>query len=233
MDGVDAPFRRDSRVSAATGDDKFGFADAFALGFEPSFGTEGRLKNKNGLAFAGFPFDDLARCGAADFLIGSPEEDNFMARRNFQSAESVRGSKGDDMPALHVERAGAPGAAAGDAKRHFSERPDGINGVEMSQDEKLAARGVAHWRKSEFGANVIAAIAIAENAHAGAAALPFGGGDASQAVNGWFVVTRRFDFDESLQQEKIELFAAANPGEQITHRRHGGAYGSNREGIRQ
>ena len=80
VDGVDAFFGGEACVRGAAMDDEFGFADAFARGFQQAAGAEGRFEHEDGVAAAGFGFDKFAGGIAADFFVGGPEEDDAFAR---------------------------------------------------------------------------------------------------------------------------------------------------------
>ena len=76
VDGVDAFFGGQAGVRGAAVHDNFGFADAFARGFYQAAGAEGGLQDEDGVAAAGFGFDELPGGIAADFFVGDPEEDD-------------------------------------------------------------------------------------------------------------------------------------------------------------
>ena len=57
VDGVDAVLWSQTGVRSAAVDDEFGFADAFALGFERSVGPERWLEDEDGVAAASFGLD--------------------------------------------------------------------------------------------------------------------------------------------------------------------------------
>ena len=141
-------------------DDDFGFADAFALGFERAAGAVGRLEHEDGVAAAGFGFDQFAGGFAADFFVGGPEEDDAFARlfAGGQFLQGLRGEEGLDDAGFHVEGAGAVGFAGGDAEGHFSQRAGDVDGVVVAEDQKLA--GGAVFRRGPGDAQVIAALIL-------------------------------------------------------------------------
>ena len=82
VDGVDAFFRREAGVGGAAMHDDFGFADGFARSFEQAARAVGGLENEDGITAAGFGFDEFAGGVAADFLVGGPQKDEALARKN-------------------------------------------------------------------------------------------------------------------------------------------------------
>ena len=83
MNSVNAPVRIQASVSGAAMDDEFDFTNALAGSFDHATSAERGFQNKNSIAALGFRFQNLARRFAADFFIGSPQENKALANRNF------------------------------------------------------------------------------------------------------------------------------------------------------
>lgn len=68
---------------------------------------------------------------------------------------------------------------------------------------------------------------LAHNVHHGTAASPFACNDLAKTVDGSFIVSWRFDFDQAAQQLHNLTLATADPGMQFFYWWHCAAYPNN------
>ncbi len=116
------------------------FANAFAGCFDESSRTESRFEDENGVAAAGFGFDQLARGFAANFFVRGPEKNNLFLELDAGFLKSFEREKGLGNASFHIESAGAIGFTILDVKRHFGELAAGIDGVVVAEDKELRLR---------------------------------------------------------------------------------------------
>jgi len=119
VNGVDAFLRREACMRGAAVDDEFGLAYTFASGFNQTLRSEGRLKYKDGIAAAGFCFDEFPRGIAANLFVRGPEKNQTAAERSFCLLQSFESEEGLHQASLHIEDAGAIGFSAGDTEGHL------------------------------------------------------------------------------------------------------------------
>jgi hypothetical protein len=137
VDGVHAFLGSESGVGGAAVNDDFGFADAFAGGLDEAAGTEGGFENEDGVAAAGFGFEEFSRGIAADFFVGGPEKDEALTKRDLRFLERFQREQRLDDTRFHIKNAWTVGFVCGDAEGHFGERAGGVDGVVVAEDEKL------------------------------------------------------------------------------------------------
>ena len=103
----------------------------------------GGLKDEDGSALLRELFSDGAGDGAADFLVGIEQEnDFFLERASF--GEHFEGGEGHGDAGFHVESSGTVETAAGQHAGHGLESAEGPDGVEMAE-EKDAVFGVGRF----------------------------------------------------------------------------------------
>ena len=162
-------------------------------------GSDG-LEHQHRVALRRFRFDQRARGGAADFLVGGPQHDDCAAVEALLD-HRARGERGKPDAGLHVEHARpvqAPGLALQRHRGQLTHRP---HRVEVAEQQDLP-RAVP-----KRGAQMIAADAVeghdAEGMRAIAPPSPRAATPARAApVHGGLVVARRFDRDQRLDEAR-------------------------------
>ncbi len=167
VNGVDAFLWRETGVRGPAMYDQFGFTDPFARRLQQAARTEGRLE---GLT--------------ADFLVGSPEEDEPFAKRYFHLPKRLQGEECLNDSGLHVKGARAVGFAGGNAEGHFLQRSAGIDGVVMAEDQELARN--ARFARRMSDAKNIATMPLRNAFHARAVLTPFASDNATASIGGGF-----------------------------------------------
>ena len=175
-------------------DDEFGFADAFAGGLDEATWAEGGFEDEDGVATAGFRFEEFSRRVAADLFVGGPEEDEALLKRRLRLLQRFQGEKRLDDASLHVENSGTVGFAGGNAKRHFGERAGGIHSVVVTENEELS--GGAGFVRPPGNAQMVAAMLLRNALDACAAIAPGGGDDFAATIGGGFFKAGRFGRDK-------------------------------------
>ena len=125
-------------------------------------GTERGFEDKDGIATAGFGFDEFTRGFAADFFIRSPEKNDAFGKRNSGFRQSVEGKESLHNAALHVEDAGAVSLACFYVKRHFGQGAGRIDSVVMAEHQKLGFGPRRSGRPND--AEMIAAMLLRDDA---------------------------------------------------------------------
>lgn len=179
-------------------DDEFGFAYTFASGLEQTSRTEGRLEYKNGLAAAGFCFDEFPRGIASDLLVGGAKKNQPMKERNVRLPQSFESEEGLSEPGLHIEDAGAVGFSARNTEGHFSQGAGGIDRVVVSEHEKLT-RGPRSLRPPG-DAKLVATVLLRDPLDGCAAFAPFHGEYVAAAIGGSFFQAGRLRENEPLDR---------------------------------
>ena len=140
---------------------------------------------------ARFFFNQFARGFAADLFVGSPQKNQAFLHRGLQFANGFEREERLNDAGFHVERAGAVGFPAGNAKRHFGESAGGIDGVVVAEDEEL--RFYSAFRGFPDHAEMIAAVFLPENLRNRAVVEPFFREEFAAAVGWLFFQAGRFE----------------------------------------
>jgi len=197
VNSVDALFRGKPSVRRATVNNDLGLADALAGSFDETTRSKGRFENKDGVTAAGFRFDQNAGGFAADFLVGSPEEDEALGNLGLSFLQDFESKKRLDDSGLHVESAGAISFVAHEAVRHFGDSASRIDGIVMAEDEEL--RSGRRNRGGPNDAKMIATMLLAEHLNKRAPQQPLVGEEAAAAVSTFFIQTGRLKRSELLE----------------------------------
>jgi hypothetical protein len=131
-DGAGSFFKVDAGVGGDAGDVDAPVAGAFAGGFVGQ--ALGWFEDVDGGTFGGQRLGDGAGDGAAYFLVAVEEQDDFVLEKA-GFGEHFDGGEGHGDAGFHVEGAGTPEAAFGDAAGHGFEGAEGPDGVEMTEEE--------------------------------------------------------------------------------------------------
>lgn len=142
-------------------DDYFGFADAFAGGFDQAAWAERGLENENSVTAAGFRFDERARGLAADLFVGRPHEYDALGNSSLHFLQGFESKESLDNACLHVKGTGAVHLVTSHAIGHFDDGSGGVHGVVMAQDEELRPGGSDAGRPDD--AKMIAAMLLANH----------------------------------------------------------------------
>lgn len=95
---------------------------------------------------------------------------------------------------FHIERAWAPGAAVGHAERHGCQRSDGIDGVEVAEEQ----HGFAATLAGEIDLQVVAELFRAVKPDVSAEIVESPRQNRAQAIDRLLCVAGRFDFHQLL-----------------------------------
>ncbi len=197
---VDAFFWRETCVRGAAVDDELDLAHAFASCLEQSLRAEGRLKDKDCIAAAGFGFNEFPRGVAADFFVGSPKEDQSAGQRCHRFLECFKREESLNDAGLHIENAGAVGFSGGNTEGHFCQSARGVDSIVVAEHEELA-RGPGFLRPPR-DAQLVAVPLLRDAFDAGPAVAPFGGEQVAATVGGRFFETGRLCQDEPLKRRE-------------------------------
>jgi len=178
--------------------DKFSFAYAFAGGLEEALWAERGFEDEDSIAAASFGFDEFSRGIAADLLIGSPEEEQAMAKRRFCALKCFESEEGLDDAGFHIKDAGAIGFSGGDAEGHFAECAGGIDRVVVAENEILSSG--PRFLRPPCDEELVAAEFLGDALDARSALAPFGCEQVAATVGGAFFETGRFSDDELLER---------------------------------
>ena len=129
-------------------------AGSLAGGLERASEAVSRFEDKGRIAEAGFAFRDRARGGAPDFLVRVEQHDDLPADGDAMFPKGGEGKEAHHDARLHVKDSWAVGAAAADAERHAGECAEVPDGVQVAEQEDLAALRARN--EAELGAEVIA-----------------------------------------------------------------------------
>src|SRR6266851_8416037 len=127
--GVDAFLWRETGVRGPAMHYQFGLTDPLARRLQQAARTEGRLEDEDGVAAARFGFEEFAGGLAADFLVGSPEENEPFVEWYFGLLKRLQREKRLNDSGLHVKNSRAVGFAGGNVERHLLQRSAGIDRV--------------------------------------------------------------------------------------------------------
>jgi len=126
-------------IEAGVGGNTFHFQRIFpyalALGFESATESGCRFEHEDGRGLSGQAFGDGARGAAADFFVRHEKNSNRAWKVSMPSFQGGDGLHHEDDTGLHVERAGTVETIAGNAAQHGGEGAEGIDGVEMPQQQ--------------------------------------------------------------------------------------------------
>src|SRR5579859_875888 len=198
VNGVDAFFRREAGVRSFAAHDELRFADSFARRLEQARWSERRLRHEDGVAATRFRFEQLARSAGANFFVGGPKKNDLLFYARVRGEQRVQREERLNDSGFHVEDAGAVYFAAGGAKGHFGERSGGVDGVVMTENEKLAT-GFFCGARAPDDANVIAADFLMQQFDADIAFAPFRGDYFRAAVGRVFFRAGRLRQRENAQ----------------------------------
>jgi len=107
--------------------------------------------------------------------------------------ERGKGFKGHDDAGLHVEDAGTEDLAVGFAPRHFGERSERPDGVQMAEEQDAAAFGAGG---AETELEDVAVLFLAMAFYGRAEVCGPGGNESVGAIDCGFVLAGGFDFDQ-------------------------------------
>ena len=197
MNGVDTLIGVQTGVGRAAMDHELGFPNALTRSLDQPARAEARLKDEDGVASAGFFFNELARGFAANFLVGGPEEDEPLGNGGFQFLQGFESKEGLNDTSFHVKGAGAESLSANDAEGHFGKSAGRIDRIVMAEDKELRTR--RSRQGGPDGAEMIAAMSLLDDLDESSAEQPFVSEKASAAVCVVFFETGGFDEGELAQ----------------------------------
>ncbi len=180
--------------------DQFGFANAFAGSFQQTAGTEGWLKDKDGVAATCFSLDELARRFTANFFIGGPQEDEAFAQAGVPLLKCLQSEKRLNDSRLHVKDSRSICFTGGNAEGHLPERPGRVNRVVMAQDQELTGGARVLWPIGD--AEMIATMPFSNSFNADTAPTPFLGDQGAAAVGDAFFKAGRLGNHKSAQSRE-------------------------------
>src|SRR5262249_9821962 len=96
------------------------------------------LRHEHILGVARLTFDNLARCWAADFLVGDKELSDGQSAARTEPRHLAESMKGEECAAFHVLDAWTVGDIAFDFEGQALDESNGVHGVEVRQDQNSA-----------------------------------------------------------------------------------------------
>ena len=187
---VYARARIEPGVSGAAGDDQFGGAHAFARGFQLPVTARRRLETSTASLRRASRSIAARDAGCRSLHRSSRKTPGACPAGKRSLRQCVDGGQRQHQTRLHIKCSRTPGASASNAEGHRRQRAERIHRIQVAEYHDLALG--PPLAEPDFGAHVISARGMAQNADLRPAPPPFVRDKRAQAIYRGLLVARRF-----------------------------------------